>query len=155
MMKRNEGFTLVELMVSIAIATLVITAATSTLLLGLRINAQTTKNIEQQNTTDLLMQVLQNVAEEENVAVDEDNQILLLFYDADGNVVDSRVFLKHEGTSILLNDSEFMKEVTDFEAVLSEDRSLLTITIEANEKEYTSSAYCRLNPTPDQGGNSQ
>lgn len=149
MMKRNEGFTLVELMVSIAISTLVITAATSTLLLGLRINAQTTKNIEQQNTTDLLMQVLQNVAEEENISVTPDEKSIK---------IEDTSIVSYADNTIYLRDVIYMENVDEFKAELTKNNQLLTIQIKIGEHTYKASAYCRLNPTPtpiptpDQGG---
>lgn len=159
MTKRNEGFTLVELIVSIAIASLIMMAATSTMLLGLRINAQTTKNIQSQNATDMLMQVLQKAAEE---------TITIVETESNGNpektaiqIPDNSEFIvyNHGTPELLLNGSVFMKEVTDFEAVLSENNSLLTVTIETNGKEYTASVYCRLTPTPtptpEQGGSTE
>ena len=155
-MKRNEGFTLVELIVSIAIASLIMMAATSTMLLGLRINAQTTKNIQSQNATDMLMQVLQRAAEE-TITIYED-KVNDKVVKTTIKIPDNSEFIvyNHGTPELLLNGSVFMKEVTDFEAVLSENNSLLTVTIETNGKKYTSSVYCRLNPTPpptpDEGG---
>ena len=140
MMKRNDGFTLIELMVSVAIGTLITLAATTTLLLGLRINAQTTDNIKRQNTTDMLVQVLQDVAEEPDIWVDMENTGI---YGKDGTA-----YVTFENNTIFLRDTIFMEEVDSFKAVLTEDNQLLTISIAVDGITYDASAYCRLNPTP-------
>ena len=112
MMKRNDGFTLIELMVSVAIGTLITLAATTTLLLGLRINAQTTDNIKRQNTTDMLVQVLQDVAEEPDIWVDMENTGI---YGKDGTA-----YVTFENNTIFLRDTIFMEEVDSFKAVLTD-----------------------------------
>ncbi len=157
MMKRNDGFTLVELIVSIAISTVITGSVLSILLFGMRINAKTADNVKQQNAVNMLSQVVQVVAEEPNIAV-HDNQIVFLSVDDEGNIVTdsegnaviAQVFVRWVGEDILLNDSVFMEDVTSFTAAM--DKSLLTIELTTNEKEYSASVYCRMIPTPDQGG---
>jgi len=163
-MKRNDGFTLVELMVSIAISTIVTAGVLSILLFGMRINAKTANNVKQQNAANMLTQIVQTVAEEPNVAV-QDNTIVLLQIDEEGKIelnegkpVISRVFVKCDGENILLNDTIFMEDVSKIEVSMN-DKKLLTMRIwivgnESNTPDYTTSAYCRLNstPIPDEGG---
>lgn len=155
MMKRNEGFTLIELILAISIGTIITAAVLSVLLFGMRINLKTTASVQQVNATNMLTQIVQSVAEESNIAV-RDNQIVFLeidnngiiVTDSEGNAVIRNVFVSWNGKEILLNNSVFMEDVDHFTAVLSEDNQLLTVTLKTNGKEYTASAYCRLN----QGG---
>ena len=150
MMKRNAGFTLVELIITIAVATLLTAAATSILVLGLRINAKTTDNVKQQNATNMLAYAVQNIAENRDIYVNEDKTAVQ-------NENGSTDYIKFEGDIVYLNGNVFMEDVSFFEAKLSDDTKLLTITLRTNGKEYTASAYCRLNPIPtsDEGGTTE
>ena len=163
MIKHNEGFTLVELMVSIAISTIVTAGVLSVLLFGMRINAKTANNVKQQNATNMLTQIVQQVAEEPNIAV-QDNTIVLLQVDEEGKIIFSegkpvidRVFVKCDDNNILLNDTVFMEDVSKI-VVSMNDKKLLTmkIWITGNTTEtpdHTTSAYCRLyTPTLAEGG---
>ena len=144
MHKHNEGFTLIELVVSMAIALLITGAALSVLLFGMRINAQTTANVKQQNETNMLVQILQNIAEEKNMVVSDDGTSV--------SSNDGTVSVSYANNTIKLNNSEFMTDVTGFEATMSPDNRLLTINL--NNGEYIATVYCRLNtPTdPNAGG---
>ena len=152
MMKRNEGFTLLELIVSIAAGTIVTAAALTILLFGMRINAKTANSIKQLNATNMLTQVLQTVAEEPNIAVEDGTKILTHTLDNEGKSVGSHVFVEYIGNAIYLNGALCMEDVTAFTAVM--ENTLLTITIETEDNEYTSTVHCRMvyTPTPDQGG---
>ena len=68
MLKRNEGFTLVELLVTIVVGTLITAAATTLLLTGMRINNRSNELAVQQNTTRMLMEA--GVTEVAQVLVD-------------------------------------------------------------------------------------
>lgn len=67
MFRRNEGLTLVELMVTIAIGSMITLAATTVLLLGLRINRTTTNVYTQQNTARILLTSLEKLASEGSI----------------------------------------------------------------------------------------
>ncbi len=156
MMKRNDGFTLIELIISISIGTIITAAALSILLFGMRINLKTTASVQQVNATNMMMQLLQKVAEEPNIAV-KDNQILLVQFDDNGNVSDSQVFVKCDGKNILLNNTVFMEDVCKI-AVTMNDKNLLTMQIwivgnTSESPDYTTSVYYRMTPT--HGGSTQ
>lgn len=139
MMKRNEGFTLIELILAISIGTIITAAVLSVLLFGMRINLKTTASVQQVNATNMLTQIVQSVAEEHAITIGENGQSI---------TNDNGFRLIFENNALLLNNSVFMENVDHFTAVLSEDNQLLTVTLKTNGKEYTASAYCRLN----QGG---
>ena len=150
--RNNGGFTLIELILSIAIASLITMAALSLMLMGLRINVQTSTNVKQQNTTAMLAEILQNVAEEKD--------IMLLptqhgYQITNGTEEDSLVFVEYKKDSgiIELREEPFMENVEDFEVTLT-NNTLLTIELTVNGSEYTAAAYCRLNtPSPEAGEN--
>lgn len=60
--RKSGGFTLVELVVSIAVASLVTMAATTVLMLALRVNRQTSDTASQQNTVRTLLTTMEKAA---------------------------------------------------------------------------------------------
>ena len=65
--KNNGGFTLVELVIAMVTGSLVFIAASTLLLLGLRINNLTTHTSQQLNNTRTVMTVLERMATEGNI----------------------------------------------------------------------------------------
>ena len=137
-MKRNEGFTLVELMVTILVGSIVTLAATTVLLLGLRINKKSSETAIQQNTTRILYSVLEEIASEGTIkkTVDLDdgtwkayNDTETVFsYDADAQTIYSR-------------GAPLMENVLSSSVKL--DNNLLIIKVETEDGTYESSVYCR------------
>ena len=151
--RNNGGFTLIELICSIAIASLITMAALSLMLMGLRINVQTSNNVKQQNTTNMLAEILQNVVEEQNIMLlpNEDGYQI-----TNGTEEESIVFVeyKKENGVIELRGEPFVENVESFEAEMNDNNTLLTIHLTVNGSEYTAAAYCRLNtPSPEAGEN--
>ena len=66
--RKNDGFTLVELMVTILVSTLVAAAAATTILFGLRINKQSSQTQRQQSTTRILITALEDMVSEGSVS---------------------------------------------------------------------------------------
>ena len=152
MMKRNEGFTLIELIVSIAVSTIVTAGVLSVLLFGMRINAKTANNVKQQNAVNMLSQIVQTVSEESNIVVDKENK----------TIKNSAGFeLVYSSDTIKLNGTVFMEDVISFEPEMDESNKLLTLTVkigETREKstEYVTKAYCRLyQPLESEGGTAE
>ena len=69
-MKRNEGFTLVELIVGIAVASIVTAAATTLLLMGLRMNKASSDTATRQNTVRIVLTVLEDLAAEKDIQLE-------------------------------------------------------------------------------------
>ena len=65
--RKSGGFTLVELVVSIAVASLVTMAATTVLMLALRVNRQTSDTASQQNTVRALLTSMEKAATDGNI----------------------------------------------------------------------------------------
>lgn len=144
-MKRNDkGFTLVELVVTIAVASIVTAAALSVLLMGMRINKQSNETADRQNTTRVLLSALESMATEgqlktvENIAagwtvLGENNQVLFFYvYDYDDGY----------GTVYTSNGVEILTGLQDSTVELS-DNNLVTFSVTTESGTYTSSAYCR------------
>lgn len=144
-MKRNDkGFTLVELVVTIAVASIVTAAALSVLLMGMRINKQSNETADRQNTTRVLLSALESMATEgqlktvENIAagwtvLGENDQVLFFYvYDYDDGY----------GTVYTSNGVEILTGLQDSTVELS-DNNLVTFSVTTESGTYTSSAYCR------------
>lgn len=61
-LRKNGGFTLMELLISIVVGSLVTLAATTVLLLGLRLSGHSRQTVTQQNTARVVMTMLENLA---------------------------------------------------------------------------------------------
>ena len=141
MRKSTSGFTLVELIVSIAVGAIVMGAALSFLLMGMRMQGRSYETASQQNSIRIVMALVENLAKEgEITALHSDNDgwyitgddpaIYLLQYDASDKTISIRgteVMSGLEGSTATLNGR------------------LLTITITTKYGTYETSVYCRVN----------
>ena len=140
-MKRNEGFTLVELLVAFAVGAVVVLAATSVLLLGLRFNAISGGTAQRQNTTRILMTVFENLATEQ--------QITKVTYTSDSwDIIGSTgTLLSYEADEQTIysgNDTNKSVLVEDVIAsYVKLEGSLLSFHVETKDGSYSSSVYCR------------
>lgn len=161
-MKRNNGgFTLLELVITIAIGSMITIAASTTLLLGLRINAVSTSTVTQQNTTNMLVYVLENIAEKDDVKLEkvekEGSENEYVWYIMGNGQDHTTAYIKVDSGTLYLNGTSFMEDIEEFDAGFSTDNRLLTIEITTNSTPktssttYTASIYCRLNDPPQEG----
>ena len=154
MRKNNEGFTLVELLVVIVIGSLVTAAASTLLILGLRINAQSSRLAVQQNNVSLVLEVLGDIISEEAVSCDE-NADIIYYFDDESNKLQTLVALGSENDekAICVRGTPVLK-ADNFE-VDKTDKDLLEIVVTIGSKEYPASIYCRLlgaaEPDPAEG----
>ena len=72
MKKSNQGFTLVELVVTIAVASIVMLAATTTLNSYMRISKQGADINKQQNEVRVVLEVMERLASEKRITVEKD-----------------------------------------------------------------------------------
>ena len=138
MRKKDGGFTLVELLVTIACSSLVTLAAMSLLLVSMRVDRSAQDTASRQSDTRIILTMLQNAAGTGGVerveTVGEDWTLLgedgaLLRYSS------SEGALKTGGGAVMMDGVE------DSAAGL-EDR-LLTISLQSEGKRYETSVYCR------------
>ena len=135
--QNNGGFTLVEFVISIAIASLITLAATTTLLLGLRIHHKSNITAAQQNTVSMLYSVVDTIASEESVTVTPgENSNWEIHYGA------SAIAYTHNTKSIELNGTVFLDNIQATKLETSNNLIELTITTDQN-KDYSFSVYCR------------
>lgn len=155
-MKRNDkGFTLVELVVTIAVASIVTAAALSVLLMGMRINKQSNETADRQNTTRVLLSALESMATEGQLseivlqgndwAVLNQNGSVLFSYKYNYDV-ESGYGIVYTGGEIkdgeITGGTELMTDLLASSVELS-DNNLVTFSVTTESGTYTSSAYCR------------
>lgn len=152
----QAGFTLVELMVTVLVGSLVTLAATTILLLGMRVNSQSRGTVIRQNTTRVLLEALEDMAsggEIHQVVEDPDSwQVLdengrvLFSYLSDGEAAADRA----SGT-IYTGDGTDPSAQPLLEGVIAsyitlDDKGLLSVSVETEAGSYTSSVFCRTAP---------
>lgn len=145
-MKRNEGFTLVELLVTMVVGSVIAMAATAVLLLGLRFNAISSGTALRQNTTRILMTMMEDMAAEGTIngisvkyngwEIKGHDNVRLLSY----SHKDKAIYTGNSGTPL-------MEEVYDSFVDLTTD-GLLTVSVTTEDGTYTSSVWCRMAVTP-------
>lgn len=139
MKNSNGGFTLVELLATIAATSIVTLAAMSFLLVCFRLCASARATAGEQETSRIVLTLMEDLASEGSIKKIKDNGI----YGADSN----NLILKYDRDNKTLStgNSVIMEGVEDFSAALDKNnKKLLTITLKTeNGKEYTTSVYCR------------
>ena len=123
-LRDNKGVTLVELLVTIAIGSLITLAATTILLLGLRIHKQSTQTATIQNQVRVGITVIEELVKE-NPASEVGN---ILTYE-DG-------VLRYAST-----DGVIMENISEYEFQV--EGQLVTINLTVDEEEYEVKIYCR------------
>lgn len=147
----NDGFTLVELLVTIVVASIVAAAAGTVLLMGIRLNANSTNTAQRQNTTRVFLSVMEDLASEGTIdkVVDQpdhwyvaendgENVKILFYYDSETGTIYSGGTLS--GTTYSAG-TPMMEEV--IASHITENDSLITVAIETEDGSYSSSVYCR------------
>lgn len=141
MKKHQEGFTLLELVVVMFCTTIVIGAAMTVLLSGLRVEKKTQEGLSSQQTAHTILTLVERLTSDGKVSavetvgdtdwmlLDEGNSPLLAYNNGSGT-------LTATGGTVL------MEGVTSAEAELSEDK-LLTVSLETEGETYTVSSFCR------------
>lgn len=149
--RKNDGLTLVELMVSIAIGTMIFAAATTVLLLGFRIHGKTTDSIEQQYTARMVVTMLEDMASDGDMGkikreldgswwVYDDQQHEVISYSAE----DQAIYVGSQSEPVLTNI------VASY--LILNDKNVLTISLEDPDRTYSSSIFCRVVPEKDAAG---
>ena len=137
----QEGFTLIELMVTILCGTIVTAAAVTILLLGLRMNARNTAVSRQQNQIRIVFTMLEDMVAEgavNGLAVDEDSWTLT---GSASEIKYSKEDRAETGT-IKTGESVLMDNIK--ESTCAFEESLLTVTVTmADDTQYKTTIYCR------------
>lgn len=143
-MKRNDGFTLVELLVTIAASSIVMASAASLLLFGFRVHKAAREEAGEQQTIRIVLSALEDLSASGRIYRVEplSDGWQLQGRDADGNP--GAVLLRYNsgklasGTS---GDQVLLDNLRGAQVIL--DGSLVTFTFTTAAHRYSTSVFCR------------
>ncbi len=155
MRKNNSGFTLVELMVSIAIAAIVFAAASSFMLFGMRMEKTASENAAAQNESNILLRVLESVAAEGRIGdvvynptyndTDEIRWFLCEYGEPEENGYPPVILGYNEDMGIIFGKGGMTLLENLKSADISFENNVLSCSIEtAKGEKYESSVYVRV-----------
>ncbi len=139
MKKSKAGFTLIELVVAMAAAAIVIAAAGSVLLLGLRVENRSRDTARDRQTVNTVLSVTEEVAAEGELRrIERNGESWQLILDSGEILLEYRA----EDGELLMGGSVLMDEL--LAASVSVDGKLLTVEIETLQESYSTAIYCRV-----------
>lgn len=137
--RKSGGFTLVELVVSIAVASLVTMAATTVLMLALRVNRQTSDTATKQYTVRTLLTAMENAAVDGSIKSLKTDHIN--YWELQNNEGAPIFSYSAFDKTISVNETVVLKEIDASNAVL--DGNLLNIVLVTKNGTFDASFYCR------------
>lgn len=152
-LRKNGGFTLIEMVVCIAIASLVTMAATTVLMLALRVNRQTSDTATQQYTVRALLNTMERAATTGDVKKVVSNLGSWELLNDDNEETPPIFEYVAFDRQILSNGIVVMEDVYASNAIL--ENGLLSISIETKEGIFESTIYCRVSVEQGEGESNQ
>ena len=144
MKRNNSGFTMVELLVTVAVSSIVLAAAASLMLLGLRVHQTTQKEAGEQQTVRIVLSALEDLSASGKISRVEpfSDGWRLLGKTSDGK--SGAVLLRYKSgklTSGTSGDQVLLDNLRGAEVIL--DGSLVTFTFATAAHRYSTSVFCR------------
>ena len=144
MKRNNSGFTMVELLVTVAVSSIVLAAAASLMLLGLRVHQTTQKEAGEQQTVRIVLSALEDLSASGKIYRVEplSDGWRLLGKTADGKP--GAVLLRYNSgklTSGGSGDQVLLDNLRGAQVIL--DGSLVTFTFATAAHRYSTSVFCR------------
>lgn len=144
MKRNNSGFTMVELLVTVAVSSIVLAAAASLMLLGLRVHQTTQKEAGEQQTVRIVLSALEDLSASGKIYCVEpfSDGWRLLGKTADGTP--GAVLLRYKSgklTSGTSGDQVLLDNLRGAQVIL--DGSLVTFTFATAAHSYSTSVFCR------------
>lgn len=144
MKRNNSGFTMVELLVTVAVSSIVLAAAASLMLLGLRVHQTTQKEAGEQQTVRIVLSALEDLSASGKISRVEpfSDGWRLLGKTADGK--SGAVLLRYNSgtlTSGTRGDQVLLDNLRGAQVIL--DDSLVTFTFATAAHSYSTSVFCR------------
>ena len=141
-LRDNKGLTLMELIVSIAIGTMVTVAATTVMLLGLRIYNSSNKEALRHQEVRMAITIMEKLVSEAADVNVSDKKV----YSGNPEDVENKPLLRCEDGAIFTGvDVTVLEGVEEFIPYMEED--LLTITMKVDDEIYKFSVYCPVKAT--------
>lgn len=156
MKRNNSGFTMVELLVTVAVSSIVLAAAASLMLLGLRVHQTTQKEAGEQQTVRIVLSALEDLSASGKISRVEpfSDGWRLLGKTADGK--SGAVLLRYKSgklTSGTSNDQVLLDNLRGAQVIL--DGSLVTFTFATAAHSYSTSVFCRTGIEGDSVGKAE
>ena len=151
-MKKNAGFTLIELVVGIAIAAIVLSAVSAVVLMGLHNNRVINQAVTVQNDSRVITQLLQNLTSRGSIkSVKKIGEDFFILSEDEG---EEKTILEYHHNSKTLESADgltLMENVDSFGAAVGSEGKVLTLTIETDGERYERSIYCRTQTFEQEG----
>lgn len=156
MKRNNSGFTMVELLVTVAVSSIVLAAAASLMLLGLRVHQTTQKEAGEQQTVRIVLSALEDLSASGKIYRVEpfSDGWRLLGKTADGK--SGAVLLRYNSgklTSGTSGDQVLLDNLRGARVDL--DGSLVTFTFATAAHSYSTSVFCRTGIEGDSVGKAE
>lgn len=144
MKRNNSGFTMIELLVTIVVSFIVLSAATALLLFGLRVHKTTQKEAEEQQTVRIVLSALEDLS--------ASGKIYRVEPLSDGWQLQSKNSDGAAGAVLLWYNNGTLRSGTSGDQVLLDnlrgarvdlDGSLVTFTFATAAHSYSTSVFCR------------
>lgn len=156
MKRNNSGFTMVELLVTVAVSSIVLAAAASLMLLGLRVHQTTQKEAGEQQTVRIVLSALEDLSASGKIYRVEpfSDGWRLLGKTADGK--SGAVLLRYNNGKLRSGgsgDQVLLDNLRGAQVIL--DGSLVTFTFATAAHSYSISVFCRTGIEGDSVGKAE
>lgn len=156
MKRNNSGFTMVELLVTVAVSSIVLAAAASLMLLGLRVHQTTQKEAGEQQTVRIVLSALEDLSASGKIYRVEplSDGWRLLGKTADGAA--GAVLLRYNNGKLRSGgsgDQVLLDNLRGAQVIL--DGSLVTFTFATAAHSYSTSVFCRTGIEGDSVGKAE
>ena len=144
MKRNNSGFTMVELLVTVAVSSIVLAAAASLMLLGLRVHQTTQKEAGEQQTVRIVLSALEDLSASGKIYRVEPLSDGWQLQGKDSNGAPGAVLLRYNSgtlTSGTSGDQVLLDNLRGARVDL--DGSLVTFTFATAAHRYSTSVFCR------------
>lgn len=144
MKRNNSGFTMVELLVTVAVSSIVLAAAASLMLLGLRVHQTTQKEAGEQQTVRIVLSALEDLSASGKIYRVEPLSDGWQLQGKDSNGAAGAVLLRYNSgklTSGTSGDQVLLDNLRGAQVIL--DGNLVTFTFATAAHRYSTSVFCR------------
>ena len=154
MKRNNSGFTMVELLVTVAVSSIVLAAAASLMLLGLRVHQTTQKEAGEQQTVRIVLSALEDLSASGKIYRVEPLSDGWQLQGKDSNGNPGAVLLRYNSGKLTsgANDENVLLDGLRGARVELDGGGLLTFTFRTEAHSYSTSVFCRTGVQGDSAG---
>lgn len=144
MKRNNSGFTMIELLVTVAVSSIVLAAAASLMLLGLRVHKTTQKEAEEQQTVRIVLSALEDLSASGKIYRVEPLSDGWQLQGKDSGGAAGAVLLRYNSGKLTSGGSGDQVLLDNLRgAQVDLDGSLVTFTFSTAAHSYSTSVFCR------------